>query len=284
MSEQLHGNELLLDQRHFHSIVLRDTGGYSLTEYWKQLGNTVMGRQMDEITYPDFEIEHRRLRDNFPYPRGKLLEIVSASHDGSPPYFYDLFALRIKYGRSTYFVFAFPFAALGRVIVDNLINNHGLRKRCDILKVQLSVLVQHERRSEESGQLRTKVVGLHVVIPGDPLLTSLTLGGDNPMGSTLYRDYLQEPIQKGQSTLEECVLACELEQSTDKPAKALEVERHLRSRMHMDQFGNFKFYVHVRGGNLVIIPHLLKKLISLNCLDRASQNPLNRAKEELESQ
>ncbi len=284
MSEQLPGTELKLDQRHFHSVVLRDTGGYSISEYWRQLGNTVAGCQMDKVPHPDFEIQHRRLRDNFPYPRGKLLEIVSASHDGSPPYFYDLFALRIKCGGSTFFVFAFPFVALGRVIVDNLINNYGLRMKCDILKVDLSDLVQHGGRSEESGQFRTKIVGLHVVIPGDPLLTSLTLGGDDPMSSNLYKDYLQEPIRKGQSTLEECILACELERSSDKPDEALEVERHLRSRMHMDQFGNFKFYVHVRGRNLVIIPHLLKQLISLNCLGRASQNPLHRAKEEQESQ
>lgn len=284
MSEQSHGKEILLDQRYFHSIVLRDTGGYSLAKYWKQLGNTVMGRKIDQTQYPDLEIEHRRLRDNFPYPHGKLLEIVSASHNGTPPYLYDLFALRIKYGRSTYFVLAFPFAALGRVIVDNLIANHGLRKQCDILRVELSVLIQGGGRSEEAGQLRTKIIGLHVVIPGDPLLTSLILGGDNPMGSTLYRDYLQEPIQKGQSTPEECVLACELEQSADEPAKTLEVERYLRSRMHMDQFGNFKFYVHVQGRNLVMFPYLLKELVSLNCLNRTSQNPLHRAKEEQESQ
>jgi len=281
MTRQLQDNELVLDQRHFHTLVLRDTGGYTLAEYWDQIGSTLVGRLTYETPHPDYEIQHRRLRDSFPYPRGKLLEITSASHDGSPPYFYDLFALRVRHGGSTYFVLAFPFAALGRVIVDNLIRNHSLLKKCDILKVQLSVLVQQGERSDNTGQFRTKVVGLHVVIPGDPLLTSLTLGGDNPMGSTLYKEYLQEPIRRGQSTLEGCVLACELEPSSAQ-TETSDVKHRVRSRMHMDQFGNFVFYVHVRGGNLVIIPYLLRLLVSLNCLDRASQNPLHRAKEEQE--
>lgn len=273
--------DLLVDQRHFYFIALRDTAGYTLTDYWNQIGNVVTpGQQRSDHIYPDFEIQHRRFRSYFPYPRGKLLEIVSASGDGTAPYLYDVFALRMMIEAKTYFVFAFPFAALARDVIDDLINNHDLRRKGDILKVEVPVLVQHSEVEVETAHIRMRIVGLQVVIADDPALSSLSLGGDNPLKSSIYQDFLKEPIRKSNFIPDRCVLACELQWPLEMMDQEVMSQRKVRSRMHMDAFGNFKFYVHVSGANFVIVPYLLQRLNSLKCLDKVSINPLQRMQQE----
>ena len=272
---------ILVDQRHFYFIALRDIGGYRLSDYWEQAGNIVMpGQKSTDVIDPEFEIQHRRLRSAIPYPRGKTLEAVSVSGDKSAPYLYDIFALRIIIGTHSYFIFAFPFAALAREVIDRLIETYHLQRKCDILKVDLPLLIKNRELQSETGEMRAHLVGLRVVISGDPALSSLSLGGDDPLESAIYRNYLQRPISEGSTILEQCVLACELEYSfgSGDPVKP----RKLRTRMHIDAFGNFKFYVHINGENFIIVPYLLKQLRSLNCLNNVSVNPLHRVQEQLE--
>lgn len=284
MSIQQVNFDLLADQRYYHSIALRDIDNYSLACYWGQLRNVDTSNQRSDLAYPDFEIQHRRLRSDFPYPRGKLLEAVSASGDGSSPYLYDVFALRMKVGAQTYFIFAFPFAALARYVIDSLIENHDLLKKGDIQKVNLAALVQQAEVEVENleGPIRTRIVGLQVVISGDPAVSSVILGGDNPLKSAIYQDFLRESIHKSGSIPDQCVLACELPWPSEVSGQSTVNQRKLRARMHMDAFGNFKFYVHVGGENFVIIPYLLQVLDSLKCLDKAPMNPLWRVHEEYE--
>ena len=274
--------ELLVDQRHFYFIALRSTDNYKLTDYWAQVGNIATVKPKKDMVYPNFEIQHRQYRSNFAYPRGKLLKVVSSSKDGAPPYLYDLFAARTNFNNKTYLVLAFPFAALARDIVDKLIGEYNIRNRCDIIKVDLPVLIQHSDIPSDTGQIRTTVVGLQVVISDDPALSSLSLGGDNPMKSSIYKHFLHEPIRQGTTILEQCILACELQQSADNTGEPIISPRKRRARVHIDAFGNFKFYVHIKGENVITIPYLMQYLDSSNCLGSVSINPLHRNEQEEE--
>jgi hypothetical protein len=280
MSTETAHFDLLVDQRHFYFIAVRDLAGYRLADYWAQIGSVTTVRGQTDVVCPGLEIQHRQLRSELAYPRGKPLEIVSVSKDGSPPYLYDVFAIRLRFHAKTYFVFVFPFAALAREIVDRLIITYNLRRRCDLLRVDLPLLIQHSELPSEVKQVRTNIVGLQVTVPDDPALSSLSLGGDNPMKSSIYRSFLQEPIRKGTTILEQCILACELQLSGENPDQLAVDQRKSRARVHLDAFGNFKFYLHINGENLITVPYLIQRLISLDCLDTVSINPLHRVEKE----
>lgn len=285
MSIQQDKFDLLVEQRYYHFIALHVTGSYSLTDYWSQLHEfTTTSSKMSELTYSDLEIQHRRLRSDIPYTRGKLLETVSISGNGLAPYDYDIFALRMSAENQTYFMFAFPFVALGRLVIDNLIANHDFMKKGDTQKVDLGSLVKQAEVAVENlaDPIRTRVVGLQVVILTDPALSTVSLDGDNPLKSAIYRNYLQESIHKGRVNPNQVVLACELLWPPQLTDQTIVNQRKLRARIHMDVFGNFKFYVHIGGENCIIIPYLMKKLASLKCLDKVSTNPLRRTRDETE--
>lgn len=260
----------LIDQRYFHFIVLRKLGDRILTNYLSNIGKSItIERQDFNLANLNFDIQHNQVTSDIPYTRGLVLENVSTSKDGMPPYNYDLFSFRIESKAQTLFVFAFPFASLGRDIVDNLIAN----KSGILLKVEVPKLIKIGEREQNllKEPLRTHIVGFHVVIVDDPTISSLSLGGDDPLKSDIYRDYLKSSIYTDKIIPDQCVLACELLDSK---------EMSTRARIHMDAFGNFKFYVHIKTANLVAIPFLLQKLSSLKCFDEISTNPLRRIQEE----
>jgi hypothetical protein len=276
---------LNLDQRYFHFIALRDISGYKLSDYWNQLGN-IRTKKSPYIYEQDFEIQHRQLESDYPYTRGQLLEAVSVSGDGSPPYLYDVFALKVKVVNQTYLVFAFPFVTLAREMINNLLYKHNLRKKGDIQKVDVPLLVKKGDTELGSDSFHSHIVGLKVVIADDPDLSNLSLEGDNPLKSMLYQKFLQDPIQQGDYTPERCVLACELQWPSENSNQTIVSnvkKRKIRSKMHMDLFGNFKFYVHKGGENFITIPYLLQILFELNCLNNVSMNPLSRISEQEES-
>ncbi len=271
--------KLLVDQRHFHFIILRDIGGYTLNSYWTQAADAgALSKQADDINYPEFEIQHRELRTNTAYPRGRLLETVSLSKDGSPPYLYDLFGLKILIDSVTYFAFVFPFSALALEITDRIIDGYKIRRICEIIKVDLSLLVGKIGSQTDVRKISSQVVGLQAVISDDPVLHSVSLGGDDPLKSSIYKNFLLDPIRKGITTLEQCVLKCELQPPI---ADSFELSaQQRRARVHLDAFGNFKFYVHISGKNFATIPFLVQLLKTLECLDTTSVNPLHRLQEE----
>jgi hypothetical protein len=271
---------LIIDQRYYYFVTLHDIGGYSLNEFWNQTGSPIIQiKQTDDFNVSDIEIQHKRIKSNIPYPRGKLLEATSISGNGSGPYIYDILAVRTTFDNESYFALAFPFHALARDILEKAINTHNLRHKCNILKVNLPALILNKDLQFSAGEFRTNVSGLQVIISDDPALSSLSIGGDNPMESAIYKNYLDDPIKKGKMIVDQCILKCEFElQETNLKL----YQRKKRAQIHIDAFGNFKFYMHINGDNFITIPYLIQRLKQLNCLSSTSINPLIRLEKEID--
>lgn len=271
-----------LDQHYFHFVILRNTKSLGLTEYWRHLGGRFIKVKNSEKSHPDFEIQHRKLKTKYTYAGGKLLDSLATSGDSSAPYLYDVFALRVKTDYDTYIVLAFPFAALARHSLDNLMSKLYVRKGVDFRKVDVTSLILSGDNGIGEESFRANVVGLQVINSKDPNLSSVTLGGDNPLKSRLYENFLKESIKKdGKKIFPECcVLACEFHRPHDASVQIVGNKGNVRARVHMDIFGNFKLYVHKGAENIVIIPYLLRELDVMKCLKKVSINPLLRLSKE----
>ena len=164
--------DLLLDQRYYYFVVLAITSGFPLASYWTQVGNTsVPSEEPPGWRFGDSEIQHRWLTSNDPYSRGQLLETVSGSGDGEAPYVYDLFALTTVIGGASYAVFAFPFAALARDLINKVISSRDLRRRGDLLKTDVSRLIEQAGAQLTSGPVTGRIRALQVVVVDDPAAT-----------------------------------------------------------------------------------------------------------------
>jgi len=284
VEDKLLGFNIILNQRYFHFVTLIDTGGYSLQECWKQVGDTtILSKASIQLENGNVEIEHRRYKSEIAYPHGELLKLVSLSKQKSPPYpppyYYDIFGFQLRLESKVFFILAFPFLALGRDTIDTLITSHGLLKRCDFLKVNLFTLLNSAESLSESGRTRAKIKGLRAVIIDDQAISSLTIGGDDPLKSLIYTQYLQNSIRNG-SPVEQCTVLCEPQPNNEIGGEAPSETKKLRVQMRIHSVGVCKFYIHIKGENLATVPRLVQRLESLNCFDAASGNPFNRVEEE----
>jgi hypothetical protein len=226
------------------------------------------------ISDDGFALEHRYLRSPKPYARGGVAEALSQNGDGAPPYNYDLFAAHLTLRKSSYLLLGFPFASLAIDIARDVLgpvprSPFGEFSRVDVPRL---VRLMEDPSEHESGPIMTSVVGVQVSVRDDRSLTAVRLGGDDPLGAELYRKYLKPKITAGDVVPDYCVMACE----HDVDGTTGSAGRTIRSRVHIDRHGNFKFYVHVGCSNLRLIGSLLARLDTLHCLSRAERNPLLR--------
>lgn len=291
MGTQQVGFSLRADQRYYHFIIFRllENYDYSLADYWKQFQKDIVPDTYSEITHEGFEVQHQQIKSKIPYARGRIVEQISAKGNGMPPYYYDIFAIRRKVGHNTYVAFAFPFIALGRDIIDRLISKHNLMKHADILKVDLPPFIRQRGETEKpespenlSEPIRTNIVGLRATIADDPALSLITLDGDNPLESVIYQAFLKEEIDNGGVVLDNCVQLYELQWPLRRSNEPTASQRRLRTRIHMNKFGYFKFYMHIGGENCCVIPYMLERVDTLGYLSATSINPFRRVHEEVE--
>jgi hypothetical protein len=269
----------LTDQRYYHFVALRDNGRYSLPVYWRQIGDVapLSGEQRDVSTSTS-EVQHRQLKLPKPYARGGVLQAISKSKDGSPPYLYDLFGIKTRLGRDAFFVLVFPFAGLALDMVTTLIAQHNLLRAGELQRVDLGTLVKcfENGAQTEFHDLISQVVALQFVVADDKCLSGMRLGGDDPLNSKIYRESLRPEVKRGFLHPDLCVLSCEQEWRRATHGDDSQGHGTIRSRLHIDAFGNFKFYVHIGCCNIPLIPYALGLLYSLKCLQKTSGNPLLR--------
>ena len=80
--------DIIADQRYFHLILLREIQNYSLSDYWIHIGDTIPVFEESPKGQATVVLEHRRLISDVLYSRGSLLNDLSASNDGRPPYYF----------------------------------------------------------------------------------------------------------------------------------------------------------------------------------------------------
>ncbi len=265
------------DQHYYHFVVARDRRGFSLESYWNALA--IGARSFESV--PDreaerFVVQRGRLVLNQAYAGGELLREISESGNGAPPYGYDLFGLRWRSAGSTLFALGFPFSKMAKEYVGRLIGDHRLLQVVDLQKADVASLV---RCCEEAGAisgdqgLQLQVVDVQFLVVGDPNVSDVRLGGVDPLRARIYKERLKGEIAKRYLRPNQCVVLCELPGgagATDGTGRAL------RARLHIDGFGNFKCYTHKIFANLPVLGRSIASLQKLKCLDKTSQNPLDR--------
>lgn len=263
---------LLINQRYYHFITLKkNVNDYSFDDFWNNLDSLFFDEDFSEnIESDNYEIQHKRLKSNQIFPRGNLINAISFDKVGNPPYQYDLFAIKTILEGEIYFVFVFPFSLMARIIVNDLINRNRLRQKCDILAVKVPNFILKKELNIDN-DINIWVVGLDMVIKDDEDLSLLKIGGDKPLNSILYKNYVLNNISSKYFYPYKCSVACELFSENPEFYQPI-----VRSRIHLDVFGNYKFYIHIDGKNLLLIPNLIKRFIKINCMDIVAINPLLR--------
>ena len=128
--------------------------------------------------------------------------------------------------------------------------------------------------------LSSSVVGVQFVVTDDKSLTAVRLGGDDPFQAQIYESFLKKKFEQGLWVPDQCVLACERKADTTQDGSLKSPGGLLRSRLHIDRSGNFKFYMHAGCGNVTLMPYAIAQIGAVGCLRRVSGNPLRRIEQD----
>jgi len=282
MPERVCGINSVADRRYYHFVVARGKGAVPAT-LWRKL-NEIGEIERPNFTVPlestRFKLEHRKLRLERAYARGATTLTLSEHGNGRPPFLYDLFAARIDFEDNPCLVFGFPFAALALETVNHLTSS-GFMKNVEFQGVEMSELLSEKNRPLKLFDgLSSSVVGVQFVVTDDKSLTAVRLGGDDPFHAQIYESFLKEKFELGLWVPDRCVLACERKADTTHEGRLKLPGGLLRSRLHIDASGNFKFYMHGGCGNVTLMPYAIAQIHAVACLRKVSGNPLRRIEQD----
>jgi hypothetical protein len=282
MDKRPYGLRSLADRRYYHFIVMT-ARHVSLNSYWRKvggLGKVERPRLSVSFGTSSFAIEHRKIQLDKPYARGETARSLSERGGGRAPFWYDLFAASVELGRDRYIALGFPFASLAFDIISYL-DGVGYTKNEAYQGVNLRELMsESKRRLQGPGGLRSVFVGMQFVVMDDKSLTAVRLGGDDPFHADIYERYLKQKFESGLWVPDQCVLACEREDEPGKHEKSLLLMKSVRSRLHIDRSGNFKFYAHAGCRNLTLMPEAIAQINDAACLKQVFGNPLAKTEQE----
>jgi hypothetical protein len=281
MSERICGINSVADARYYHFVVVK--GGTSIAAYWKQLrGMGALERAKAHIAVesPRFTLEHRKLRLDKSYARGEVALHLSEEGRGRPPFLYDLFAFQVGFGKDTYLVFGFPFAALAVDVVSYLFDR-GFWENAEFQGVDLGRMLSEDLRPLPAYEgLGSSVVQVQFVVTDDKSLTAVKLGGHDPFHAQIYELFLRKKFEERLWLPDQCVLACERQVERKEDGKPISVGLVTRSRLHIDKFGNYKFYMHSLCSNAVLMAYAIAQIRAAECLQKVHGNPLRRIEQE----
>jgi hypothetical protein len=267
--------EMITHQRYFNFIIFSVNRSFELQSFWDNINISSSGKK--NFSFSDFEIQYRRYQSNIAYSRGNLINEISLAKDGTPPYAYDIFALKINIEKTDYLILAFPFVTMASDIINNFLQKLELDKISEFKKTNTLNLLRLEKEGIvcKNKNFPLKFVELQTQINGDPAISHIKLGGDNPLQSSLYLNYLKTEIVKKESPfiVDHCVFEGEVNLQFSEELKTL-TKRQLRTKIHTDNYGNYKLYVHIGGGNVFLLPYFLKQIYSLESLEKVTRNPL----------
>ena len=277
MVESMTGISGLADKRYYHFVLAR-TEAVGLDACWRKLralGDVIRPKAAVPPGAPGFALEHRKLRSERAYARGEAAITLSEKGNGGPPFLYDLFAAKINLRSEGYVLIGFPFLSLAREAVDCLLRENFIQTK-DFQAVDIGELLRERNRPYKRFEgLSSRVVGIQFVVRDDKSLTGVRLGGDYPFQAQIYERFLKEKFEAGTWGVDLCVLACERE--ADAKKDGAQPGNILHSRLHIDKWGNFKFYVHTGCNNVLLLPYAIGQIRAVLPFRQALGNPLLRA-------
>lgn len=280
MSESDCGINSAADKRYYHFVAVKGRGAV-LSRLWRILsdfGEGEIERPVVAVSLEStrFKLEHKKLRLKKPYAKGAAALTLSEHGRGQPPFLYDLFAARIDFEDAPCLVVGFPFAALALGAIDHLKSN-GFMQNVEFLGVEMSELLSEKNRPLKLVHgLSSSVVGVRFVVTDDKSLTAVRLGGDDPFQAQIYESFLKQKFELGLWVPDQCVLACERKEDTTDEGRLKPPGGLIRSRLHVDTWGNFKFYMHAGCANVKLMPYAIAQVHAMGCLKMVNGNPLKR--------
>ncbi len=261
---------LVSAQRYFYLIAFKVDNEYNTSSFWKDCGFSIDKKSISNYEVKDFKIEKQCIITPKAYHTGDKNYSVNKYPD--PPFNYDVFVLTLK--KLKILIFGFPFKSLASIIMENLINRDLIAKG-NFVKADINKLIKINHNSDFiNDSYSAHFVGLELTLTGDTDLSTVYLDGDSPLQSSLYKNVFLKLIDDNKSKLDNCTI--KFETFTIKK----EITPKSKANLHIDLFGNYKFYVHLNGNNLFTIPYLFDLLNEKDCLLSASQNPLKNLKDE----
>ncbi|MDL5051914.1 hypothetical protein QQ054_38570 [Oscillatoria amoena NRMC-F 0135] len=194
----------------------------------------------------------------------------SVNGDGQPPFQYTVFIVGIP--NSEILVLGFPFKSLAKEITNKLSLDRNLLKSGSYLKPRFDDLILLDESKFTNDDWLMNFSSLDLELGGESDVSSVRLSGDRPINSTLYKKTFLSLIKKDECSLTGCSLKCQVVSSEYLVTRS-------RANIHVDLYGNYKFYVHTSGRNVNTIAYLFIFLKKYNCIKSTFINPINKLKD-----
>lgn len=254
-----------LTKRYYHFVVVSLDNDLDFQRIWEKIPFKLSDKEKHIVNrkFSEIEIQQRQIESNMPFRRSDENDT-----EIEPPYFYDLFIIKIE----NQLVILFPFRILAKRCIEELVNFEGL----EFWKLNMNDYVQsnyQEISKEIYSDFGMSVLGLDVGLKGEDNINSVSIAGEHPLDSEFYKDFLKNPIESNTYTINNVNLKGSTLLTSDSYPKS-------RARVHLDFYGNGKFYLHVRGKNLIILALMWQSLIRSKCLASTKDNPIPRLKKD----
>ena len=261
---------LLFPRRYFHLVALRIDSQYSIREFWNDCEISVKRKEACALENSEFIVSQNTITSDIRFYNTE--DDFSINQNGEPPFHYDIFAILLK--QSNLLIVGFPFRLLAKSTIANLISHKSLLKKGNFVKANLNNLIKVNPFTDFFEENFTSYFSsLDLTLTGDTNITSVNLDGDKPLESTLYKSVFLKLINEDECKLERCTLKCETT-----PNNSNNIIKS-KANIHVDQFGNYKFYIHGSGKNIITIPYIFTMLNKYECLESTLINPINRLHE-----
>lgn len=280
MAELTYGIGSVADQRYYHFVLWKIKRELSVPTLWRRIGDAVDPARPLSSRNSHYSIHHKKVKSEISYGRAGIAAELSANGKGDAPFYYDVFVMTVDVERVPYLLIGFPFVNLGLETLKKLLEKHRFEEESEhqcVFVPRLLPQLENGLPPTHDG-LTTRVVGVQWSVQSDASLTSIRIGGDAPLKANLYIEYLRPLARQKKSPLlpEQCSLAFEREVPVDGSVGKGPVAAFVRSRLHVDLDGAFRFYAQAGCRNISLLPFAIRNLWSLGCIEKANtESPLN---------
>lgn len=276
--------KILLDQRYYSFVLMKEFKKYNIEKYWAKISALYDIKNKYNISFAEnCKIHKAQIITNDQFVKGALLNSISLQKDGKPPYCYDLIVVEVLEKSDTYYAFLFPVLILAKTLLECLLKDDSILKCMDFQKAQLGTMLDETDLLIDNNvyPMVSRIINMRMNVSSETTISVVNIKGDAPIKSIFYNDAIKQNISLKNFLIEYCGFLCELDLQL---SEGMKIKSKLRARIGADDFGNFKIYLQSNGINIYVVSYFVKMLISRQSLKSVFVNPLNRIREEDENE
>jgi hypothetical protein len=180
--------------------------------------------------------------------------------NGQSAYHYDFLATSIRLRRRGAILLSFPFVGCGKLVIAEMVEQGVLRDAL-FIRANVQTVVDAVRKGEAlDGRVRVAKLVTRVE---DDAVRRLAIGGHDAVHSRIYRLLLRE---FGEATFgaRHCILNVQTK------------DLSRRVSAHLDNFGNYSFWLQSGLKNAGVLPEMFRYLDDLNAIEESTAIPFER--------